>query len=86
MREQAGVIQAEVVKMMDDVGRLDKRVGNLQSHFDLAVKDVREIRISTDKIVKKGENIDALHFEDDTSASDLQPGSATLQLHSRKSN
>ena len=56
MREQAGVIQAEVVKMMDDVTRLDKRVGNLQSHFDLAVKDVREIRISTDKIVKKGEN------------------------------
>ena len=55
MREQAGVIQAEVVKMMDDVTRLDKRVGNLQSHFDLAVKDVREIRISTDKIVKKGE-------------------------------
>ncbi len=86
MREQAGVIQAEVVKMMDDVGRLDKRVGNLQSHFDLAVKDVREIRISTDKIVKKGEIIDNLHFEDDTPASDLEPGSPTPQLHSKESN
>ena len=86
MREQAGVIQAEVMKMMDDVGRLDKRVGNLQSHFDLAVKDVREIRISTDKIVKKGENIDDLHFEDDTPASDLEPGSPTPQLHSKESN
>ena len=73
MREQAGVIQAEVVKMLDDVGRLDQRVGKLQSHFDLAVKDMREIRISTDKITKKGEKIDALHFADDTPAEDLQP-------------
>ena len=84
MREQAGVIQAEVVKMMDDVTRLDKRVGNLQSHFDLAVKDVREIRISTDKIVKKGEKLDTLHFEDDSPASDLEPGSTTLQLHTKE--
>lgn len=81
MREQAGVIQAEVVKMMDDVGRLDKRVGNLQSHFDLAVKDMREIRISTDKIVKKGERIDALHFEDESSADELQPVAPELRLH-----
>ena len=86
MRQQAGVIQAEVVKMMDDVGRLDKRVGNLQNHFDLAVKDVREIRISNDKIVKKGENIDALHFEDDTPASDLELESPTLKIHSGESN
>lgn len=73
MREQAGVIQAEVVKMMDDVGRLDKRVGNLQRHFDLAIEDMREIRISTDKIVKKGERIDALHFDDESPAEELEP-------------
>jgi len=75
MREQAGVIQAEVVKMLDDVTRLDKRVGNLQSHFDLAVKDMRDIRISTDKIVKKGEKIEDLHFADETPADDLAPES-----------
>lgn len=73
MREQAGVIQTEVVKMLDDVGRLDKRVGNLQSHFDLAVKDMREIRVSTDKIVKKGEKIEELHFAEDSPAEELAP-------------
>ncbi len=81
MREQAGVIQAEVVRMLDDVGRLDKRVGNLQSHFDLAVKDMSEIRISTGKIISKGEKIDALHFEDDSPAEDLAP-EAPPQLRS----
>ena len=73
MREQAGVIQAEVQKMLDDVGRLDQRVGKLQSHFDLAIKDMRDIRISTEKIVKKGEKIEELHFDDDGPADDLQP-------------
>ena len=73
MREQAGVIQAEVVKLLNDVGRLDQRVDRLQNHFDLAVKDMREIRISTDKIIKKGEKIEDLHFADETPADDLAP-------------
>ena len=73
MREQAGVIQTEVVKLLDDAGRLDQRVDRLQNHFDLAVKDMREIRISTDKIVKKGEKIEDLHFADETPADDLTP-------------
>ena len=73
MREQAGVIQAEVVKLLNDVGRLDQRVDRLQNHFDLAVKDMREIRISTDKIIKKGEKIEDLHFADETPADDLVP-------------
>ena len=73
MREQAGVIQAAVIKMLDDVVRLDTRVGNLQRHFDQAVEDMRGIRISTEKIGKTGEKIEALHFEDETPAEDLAP-------------
>jgi len=80
MREQAGVIQAEVMKMLDDVGRLDTRVGKLQSHFDLAVKDMREIRISTEKITKKGDKIEALHFDDEAPADDLEPPSPAPHL------
>ena len=76
MREQAGVIQAEVHNMIGDVTRLDKRVSNLQSHFDLAVKDMHEIRTSTGKIIKRGEKIDALHFEDNSPAEDLPPDPA----------
>jgi len=79
MREQAHVIQAEVQKMMEDVGRLDKRVGNLQSHFDLAVKDIGEIRTSTDKITRRGERIDDLQLADETPADDL-PSPVTPNL------
>jgi DNA recombination protein RmuC len=75
MREQAHVIQAEVQKMMEDVGRLDDRVGKLQNHFDQATKDIRDIRISTDKITKRGEKIDDLQLSDETPAEDLPPAS-----------
>ena len=76
MREQAHVIQAEVQKMMEDVGRLDDRVGKLQTHFDQATKDIRDIRVSTDKITKRGEKIDDLQLADETPAKDLPPATA----------
>lgn len=66
MREQAGVIQQEVEKLMDDVGRLSDRAANLQRHFDQAVDDVRQIRTSTEKIAAKGERIREVEIEDGT--------------------
>ena len=64
MREQAGVIQQEVAKMMDDVSRLGDRAANLQRHFDQAVEDVRQIRTSTEKIAAKGERIREVELEE----------------------
>ena len=60
MREQADVIQREVQIMMGDVGRLDKRVANLQQHFDLASRDVRDIHTSAQKITKRGQRIEEI--------------------------
>ena len=60
MREQAHVIQKEVLTMLGDVNRLDDRVGKLQTHFGLAVEDIRQIRISTDKVTKRGERIEEI--------------------------
>ena len=40
MREQAGIIQKHVVTLIDDIERLDKRVGDLKTHFDRAEKDI----------------------------------------------
>ena len=77
MREQADVSQSEIIKVINDVGRLDKRVANLQSHFDLAVKDMREIRISTDKILKKSDMIENLNFSEQPPKEDLQPGTTS---------
>ena len=64
MREQAGVIQAEVTTMLKDVERLDMRVGKLETHFHQAGEDLRQIRISADKVTKRGERIGELQLED----------------------
>ncbi|MDP6706612.1 MAG: DNA recombination protein RmuC [Alphaproteobacteria bacterium] len=64
MREQAGVIQTEVQKLLDDVHRLDKRVENLGRHFDLASKDVREIATSSEKIVRRADRIEEVQLEE----------------------
>ncbi len=43
MREQAHVIREEVIRLMEDVGRLDERVRKLQTHFGQANKDIDDI-------------------------------------------
>jgi len=63
MREQAGVIQEEVRTILKDVLRLDDRVAKLQRHFDQAGEDVRQIRISTEKVAKRAERIEEMEFE-----------------------
>jgi len=73
MREQAGVIQQEVIRLLEDVVRLDKRVDSLESHFGQAQKDIREIRISADKVVKRGGRIDELQFDEDGAVEELEP-------------
>jgi len=79
MREQAGVIQTEVQRMLEDVSRLDKRAGNLQRHFGQVEEDLREIRISADKVTKRGERIDELQFDDEGPEKDLEPPRETTQ-------
>ena len=76
-REQADVIQSEIINMLNDVGRLDRRVANRQSHFNLAVKDMCEVRNSTDKILKKSDMIENPNFSEEPLKEDLQPGTAS---------
>ncbi|MBX3568230.1 MAG: DNA recombination protein RmuC [Rhizobiaceae bacterium] len=62
MREQAHLIQGEVVRLMEDVGRLDERVRKLQAHFGQASRDIDEILVSSGKVTKRGQRIEALEF------------------------
>ena len=62
LREQAGVIQSEVLHLMEDIGRLDERVRKLQTHFSQTQKDVDLILTSTDKVTKRSRRIEALGF------------------------
>ena len=58
MREQTALIQKEIGVLITDIERLDKRVDNLDKHFDLAQRDVREIKTSTGKITSRGKRIE----------------------------
>lgn len=64
MREQAHLIQGEVMRLMEDVGRLDDRVRKLDTHFRQAQKDVEMILTSSDKVTKRSTRITDLDFED----------------------
>ena len=79
MREQTGVIQTEVTNMLKDVERLDDRVGKLQNHFSQATEDVRQIRISTDKVAKRGERIVDLQIEEAEEEAETEALTQTTQ-------
>jgi len=64
IREEARIIQTEVQKLLEDIGRLSDRVGKLDNHFRQAQDDVAMIRTSTDKIAKRGQKIETLEFDD----------------------
>ncbi len=82
MREQAGVIQTQVLALLKDVTRLDERVAKLQRHHEQAGEDLRQIRISTDKIVRKGEKIEEIQIADqsDKPGEAIEPAVATPRL------
>jgi DNA recombination protein RmuC len=63
MREQAHLIQIEVQRVLEDVGRLRDRVTKLDTHFRQAQEDVANITISADKVLKRGEKITSLELD-----------------------
>ena len=68
MREAADKILAEVGLLVGDVQRLRDRVENLDKHFGQANADIKQITISADKIVNRGEKIKDVEFGDDNGA------------------
>jgi len=70
MREQAGVIQQQVALLAEDVARLDKRVENLKTHFAHAERDIKEIDVSTSKVLKRAGQIESLQIADGNGEAD----------------
>ena len=68
MREQAHLIQGEVAKLMDDMGRFRERVLDLQRHFGQANQDIEKILTSSEKIAQRGLKIENLDFEESAPA------------------
>jgi DNA recombination protein RmuC len=61
------------MRMLQDVGRLDQRVENLEKHFSLAEKDLREIRTSAEKVARRGERITEIELADDDGPDRIAP-------------
>jgi hypothetical protein len=57
-------IRKELALLYADVERLGTRVENLDRHFGQAVKDVEEIKISTEKATKRARRLDNFDFEE----------------------
>ena len=72
MREQTAIIQAEMLKLLEDVSRLDTRVDNLNRHFSQAQKDITEIQTSTTRITKRSHKITELDVSDDEDISVIE--------------
>ena len=79
MREQAHLIQREVSKLMEDMGRLRERVLDLQRHFGQANDDIEKILTSSERIASRGHKIENLEFEGDgaSGANGVENGRAT---------
>jgi DNA recombination protein RmuC len=87
MREQAGAIRRELGLLFQDVERLGARVENLDRHFGQAVKDLSEIKISSDKAGRRARRLDNFDFEElstetSSTAQDVAPD-ATQPIQSR---
>jgi DNA recombination protein RmuC len=65
MREQAGLIKVEVIRLLEDVARLKERVGDLQKHFGAAAGDLEKLAVSADKITRRGARIESVELEDE---------------------
>jgi len=80
MREQAGIIQTEVLKLLEDMVRLDKRVESLQTHFRQAGKDIEEINTSSKKIKSRGGSIEEMQLGGESPAAELKPAGERIKL------
>jgi len=73
MREQAHLIQGEVMRLMEDVNRVDERVRKLANHFGMVQKDVEEVLTSTGKLARRGMRIADLEFEEAKTIEAVRP-------------
>ena len=53
-----------ILRWLHDVNRMDERVRKLQAHFHQANQDIGDILVSSGKVVRRGERIEAMDFDE----------------------
>jgi DNA recombination protein RmuC len=70
LQDEARRIRHEVEALAEDTARLERRVAALRGHFANMQQDVRDIEITAEKIVRRGEAIRALDIPEDRKAAE----------------
>jgi DNA recombination protein RmuC len=78
MRAEAGRIHREVRLLADDLARLDARVTALKGHFGQAGRDIDQILVSTDKLMRRGERIEGLGLGEEAAGPEALPQESVL--------
>ena len=84
LREQTAIIQSEMLKLIEDVSRLDTRVENLNRHFSQVQKDISEIQTSTSRISKRSYRITELEAPEDENISVVNSDFQTVARTSKE--
>lgn len=64
LHEGAKLIQREVGLFQKDMGLLQERLEKLETHFGQAQEDLRLLRISGDKVIRRAEAIEAMEMQE----------------------
>lgn len=80
MREQAGLIQAEVKKLVRNVELLDERIAKVRRNFDIANKAIGEVQTSSERIKSDIARVEKIELNDETPSEELTPPQAEPRL------
>jgi DNA recombination protein RmuC len=65
LREQAGVIQAELCALAEEIGRMDERISRLSRHHEQIGDDIRQVRSSAERVLQQAGRIDLARLGED---------------------
>ncbi len=63
LKAEAQTLRLEVVRLVEETTRLDRRVGSLKRHFAEAQSDLQQIEVTTQKIATAGARIEAVEMD-----------------------
>ena len=64
LKEHSSKIRENLGLLFKDVSRLSDRIENLDKHFSLANRDLKEVKLSADKVTGRADKFDSLSFEE----------------------
>ena len=82
LKENSSKIRENLNLLFKDVSRLGNRIDNLDKHFNLASKDLEEVKVSAHKVTNRADKFEALDFSDmgHSTVGDIKPRIPKLNM------